>query len=166
MPMSVQMNIIKATKKEVPDIVFLNSYVQKVHVEKHPDIFKPVGKTDDLKKFFDIVLSKEDNCILVGYIDSTPVGYVWATFDLEPDNPFNYEIKRVHIHHMAVHEKFRRQHIGKLLFRELQSIAREKGIRDFTLDTWAFNKVALSFFNQLGFATYGVKMWRRDKLNT
>lgn len=119
--MRVQMNIIKATKKEVPAIVFLNSYVQKIHVERHPDIFKPVGKEDDLKKFFDIVLSKENNCILVGYIDSTPVGYLWATFDLEPDNPFNYEIKRVHIHQMAVHERFRRQHIGKLLFRELQS---------------------------------------------
>jgi len=164
--MSVPMNIIKATKKEIPDIVFLNSYVQKIHVEKHPDIFKPVGNEDDLKKFFDMVLNKENNCILLGYIGSTPVGYLWATFELKPDNPFKHEIKRVYIHHIAVHERFRRQDIGKSLFRELQGIAGEKGIQSFALDTWAFNKDAQSFFEELGFVTYGVKMWKRDESHT
>ena len=70
------MDIIKATKKEIPDIVFLNSFVQKIHVEKHPDIFKPVGNDDDLKKFFGFILLKEESCILLAYI----VAHLLATY--------------------------------------------------------------------------------------
>jgi hypothetical protein len=65
------MDIIKTKKQEIPDIVYLNSFVQKIHAEKHPDIFKPVGNDDALNKFFDSILSKETN-----------VGYLWAAFGL------------------------------------------------------------------------------------
>ena len=50
------MDIIKADKENIPDIIFLNSFVQKIHHEKHPDIFKPVGSNDDLIKYFDALL--------------------------------------------------------------------------------------------------------------
>ena len=157
------MDIIKAKKKDIPDIVFLNSFVQKIHAEKYPDIFKRVGKDEDLGKFFDLILSKDTNCILIAYIEGTPVGYLWAAFDIKPDNPFTYERRRVYIHHMAVYERFRRQHIGSALFNEMQSIARQKGFRNFATDTWAFNRNAKRFFGNLGFDTYNIRMWRKDE---
>lgn len=75
------MDILKAKKKDIPDIVFLNSFVQKIHIEKYPDIFKSVGNGEDLNKFFDLILSKEANCILVAYMEGIPVGYLWAAFE-------------------------------------------------------------------------------------
>jgi ribosomal protein S18 acetylase RimI-like enzyme len=114
--MRLQIDIIKAKKKDIPDIVFLNSFVQKIHTEKYPDIFKPAGKDEDLGKFFDLILSKDTNCILIAYIEGTPVGYLWAAFDSKPDNPLTYERRQVYIHHVAVNERFRRQHIGSALF--------------------------------------------------
>jgi ribosomal protein S18 acetylase RimI-like enzyme len=163
--MSLQIDIIKAKKEDIPDIVFLNSFVQKIHFESHPDIFKPVGNDDALNKFFDFILSKEINCILVAYIEGIPVGYLWAAFDNKPDNPFTYERRQVYIHHVVVHEGFRRQHIGNALFNEIQSIAKQEGIRSFALNTWVFNRNAQRFFKNLGFDTYNIKMWRNDESN-
>ncbi len=160
------MDIIKAKKKDIPDIVFLNSFVQKIHFENHPDIFKPVGNDENLNKFFDSILNKETNFILVAYVGGTPVGYLWATFIDKPEDPLTYERKQVYIHHIVVHEGFRRQHIGNALFNEMQTIARGKGFLNFALDTWNFNGIAQRFFEKLGFDTYNIKMWRNDESNT
>ena len=163
--MSLQMDIIKAKKKDIPDIVFLNSFVQKIHVEKHPEIFKPVGNDADFSKFFEFILSKETNCILIAYVEGTPVGYLWAAFENKPDTPLTFERRQVYIHHVAVHERFRRQHIGSALFNEIQSIAKQEGFYNFAVDTWAFNNNAQRFIEKLGFDTYNIKMWRNDESN-
>jgi len=162
----VELKIIKADRGNISDIVFLNSFVQKIHVENHPDIFKPVGNDADLIKFFDSVLSKEANCILIAYIEGTPVGYLWAAFEIKPDTSLTFERRQVYIHHIAVHENYRQKKIGSALFKEIQTIARNEGFHYFATDTWDFNIPAQSFFNQLGFETYNLRMWRKDDLNT
>lgn len=159
----VTVNIIKAKNKDIPDIVFLNSFVQKIHFEKYPDIFKPVGNGEDLNKFFESILSKETNCILIAYIEGKPVGYLWAAFQNKPDSPLTYERRQVYIHHVAVHEQFRRQNIGTVLFKEIQSIARQEGYSHFAVDTWSFNRNAQRFIKRLGFETYNIKMWQNDE---
>ncbi len=156
----MQMDIIKAKKKDIPDIVFLNSFVQKIHVEKHPDIFKPPGNDADLINFFESILNKEAHCILIAYIEGTPVGYLWAVFENKQDTPLTFERRQVYIHHVAVHEEFRRQNIGNSLFNEIRSIARQEGYNHFAVDTWAFNKNAQKFFEKLGFEIYNIKMWQ------
>jgi len=160
------MDILKANKKEIPDIVLLNSFVQRIHAERHPDIFKPVGNDDDLPEFFDSIISKETNCILIAYIEGTPVGYLWATFYNRPDNPLTYERRQVYIHHVAVHEGFRRKHIGSALFEEIRSIAEQEGFHNFVADTLGFNKDAQTFFQNLGFDALSIRMWRNDESNT
>jgi len=166
MKRSKPIKILKASQKDISDIVLLNSFVQKIHAEKHPDIFKPVENDGDLKQFFEYILSNDKNYILLAYIDSDPVGYIWISFELRPDNPFTFERKQVYIHHIVVHEEFRGQHIGNALFSEINNIARQKDIYNFALDTWAFNENAQRFFEKLGFITYNIRMWRNDESRT
>ena len=153
------MDIIKATKANTPDIVFLNTFVQKIHHEQYPDIFKPATSNDAIHKFFESILSDEQNCLLMAYKDGLPVGYLWAAFMQRPDNALTYGRKSIYINHIAVHEDFRREHIAKTLFEELQRIAKQKEIRHFALDTWTFNTEAHRFFEKMGFETYNLKMW-------
>jgi hypothetical protein len=66
--MSSSMNKIKirkATPKEIPDIVFLNSFVQRIHAEQYPDMFKPLGNHGEVSQFFEFILSKEHNFVLL-----------------------------------------------------------------------------------------------------
>jgi GNAT superfamily N-acetyltransferase len=106
-------------------------------------------------------LSKEQNCVLLAYKDNTPVGYLWATFEQRPENPFKYAQTQVYVHQISVHDQHRRQGIGHALFGELENLAKEKGITQFALDSWAFNKNAHRFFEKLGFVTYNLNMWRK-----
>ena len=155
------MDIIKADKRHIPDIVFLNAFVQRIHAEQYPEIFKPVGNDEALTRFFKNLLKKGQNYIFLAYIERTPVGYIWITLDLRPENPFTYERKEAHLHHVAVHEEYRQQNIGKALFNEIRSFANQYGIQHFVLTTWAFNKDAHLFFEKLGFVSYRLNMWKK-----
>jgi len=156
------MNIVKATKNEIPDIVSLNAHVQRIHHESHPEIFKPVSDDQSIHGFFDYLINQESNIFLVAYIDSVPIGYAWYAVEEKPDFPMKYSRKQVYIHQIAVHEGYRRQKVGKSLFSEIEKQAKEKGITHFELDSWSFNTEAHRFFNSLGFETYNIQMWRRS----
>ena len=156
-----KIKIVKATRDEISDIVFLNSFVQRIHAEQYPDVFKSLGNHKEITQFFESILAKEQNCVLLAYSKNTPVGYLWATFEQKPENPFKHKQKQVYIHQISVHDQYRRQGVGQALFRELERLAKENGISHFALDSWAFNKKAHRFFKKLGFVTYNINMWRR-----
>jgi len=156
-----KIKIIKATREKIPDIVFLNSFVQKTHAEHYPDVFKSLGNHEEVTRFFEFILSKEQNYVLLAYRAHMPVGYLWAAFEQKPENPFKFKQTQVYIHQISVHDQYRRQGIGNALFRKLERVAKEKGINQFALDTWAFNNNAKRFFQKLGFVTYNLNMWRK-----
>jgi ribosomal protein S18 acetylase RimI-like enzyme len=154
------MNIIRAKTEYIPDIVFLNSFVQKIHHEEYPDIFKPPGNNDALGDYFERVLENPSNCVLIAYEEDQPMGYLCATFVTRSENALTYERRQVYIQHVAVHEDFRRRNVGSTLFDKLESMANQKGFNNFALDTWVFNTNAQNFFESLGFEPYNIKSWR------
>jgi ribosomal protein S18 acetylase RimI-like enzyme len=160
------MKIVKASNNEIPDIVKLNSFVQKIHCNEHPDIFKPIGNDSDVGKFFKYIIDQENNYLFVAYLKDTAVGYAWAALDTRPDFALKYVRRQVYIHQIAVHEKYRKQSIGKTLFKEIENLATSEGIDHFELDSWAFNTDAHVFFKKMGFETYNIKMWRKPKQST
>jgi ribosomal protein S18 acetylase RimI-like enzyme len=155
------MKIIRATMNEIPDIVFLNSYVQKIHHEKFPDIFKPTGNNKDVHKFFELIISKENNYLFMAYQEGVAAGYCWAAIEARSDSALKYSRKQVYVHQIAVHEKYRNQRIGRALFAEIEKVARQEGIEHFEVDSWFFNSGAQTFFNKLGFETYKICLWRK-----
>lgn len=155
------MKIIRATKKNVADIVYLNSFVQQIHVLHHPDFFKPPINDINNQNYFKAVLEKENNYILIAYKNNKAVGYLWAELQYQPELPLLYEQKQFYIHHVSVDDEFKGQGIGKALFNEIESIAEEHGINKLALDVWAFNEDAQNIFKKLGFSVYNVNMWKK-----
>ncbi|MBU4054324.1 MAG: GNAT family N-acetyltransferase, partial [Proteobacteria bacterium] len=128
------------------------------------DIFKPPQDDPELAAFFQSIISRENNVILVAYIKGAPAGYIWAAFEKRPDNPLKYGKRRVTIHQIAVHANHRKKKIGTALFQEIQELAKMEGIDHFEMDSWAFNTDAHLFFQKLGFETFNIKMWRKPGL--
>lgn len=158
--MATMMEIVRATKKNIADIIFLNSFVQKIHTHQHPKYFKhPDDVEKDAIRFFNTILDKDQNYIFIAYQDKSPVGYLWVTVDEVPENPFKHSRQQIYIHQFVVHEEYRHQSIGTGLFSEVTKIADYKGIKHFEVDTWAFNSGAQKFFKHLGFETFNIKMW-------
>jgi ribosomal protein S18 acetylase RimI-like enzyme len=160
------MKIIQATNKEITDIVRLNVFVQEIHYQNHPDIFKPIGNDGDVKDLFKWIISKENNYLFLAYKEAIPVGYSWVTFEDRPEFALKYGRKQAYIHQIAVHKNYRQQHIGQALFDEIEILAKKEGISHFELDSWAFNTDAHVFFKKMGFETYNIKMWRKSRHST
>jgi hypothetical protein len=52
-----KMKIIRATKKDAANMLQLNTFVHNMHVNNHPEIFKPpVNDIDTLKFFEELIL--------------------------------------------------------------------------------------------------------------
>jgi ribosomal-protein-alanine N-acetyltransferase len=56
-----------------------------------------------------------------------------------------------HIVNIAVHPEFRRLRIGSMLLQKLLRLAKQKGVRDVTLEVGATNKEAICFYEKFGF---------------
>ncbi len=154
--------IIKhATQDEVPEIVMLNEYVQKIHAEAHPDLFKYPTDAAEMTTFFESIVSKPDHYCYIAYLDEQPVGYLWAAIQDRPENPFKYAQRRLYINHVAVHDQYRRHHVGQALFVKADELAQSLGITELALDVWAFNDTAQTFFKSRGFSVYNLNLWRR-----
>jgi len=156
------MKIKKATNAEVKDVVFLNTFVQKIHADKYPKIFKYPKNNEEVFQFFKSIIDQKSNYILIAQKEDIPVGYIWATLEHKSENPFKYERNYFYIHQLVVHEQYRHQGIGNKLVNEISIIADQKGIIDIHLDSWFFNKSAHRFFEKIGFTTYNLNMWRKQ----
>lgn len=157
------MKIIKATRNEISDIVSLNTFVQEIHHREFPDLFKPANTSQEIHRFFESIINVNNNHIFVAYQGQTPIGYAWVMLMNRPESPLKYARKLAYLHHITVHEKHRRQNIGKALFGEVEKLAEQEGIEHFELDTWSFNTDAKEFFQKLGFEPYNIRMWRRNQ---
>lgn len=160
------MKIVKATINEIPDIVMLWSFVQKIHHKKHPDIFKPVSNDSGINQFFQEIINDKNSYLFIAYIDAEAVGYALLALEDKPESPLKYGRRQFHIHQIAVHENHRRQQIGRALFNEIETLAHKKGIDHFEVNSWASNTDAHKFLNKLGFVPFNINMWRRLKPGT
>lgn len=157
------MKIEKATNEHINDIVSLNSFVQEIHREHHPDHFKSSNLvSSEASSFFERTIKTENNYIFIAYIDNIPVGYIWFTIDNIPENPFKTARTQIYIHQIVVHKQYTQQAIGRSLFEKAEVIAKQNNIDHYELDTWAFNSNAHAFFKKLGFETFNIKMWKES----
>ena len=67
----------------------------------------------------------------------------------------------IYVHQISVRPKFQKQGAGRALLDAVKAKGKEHGITLLALDTWAFNKEALAFFQSYGLVPYNIKLWNR-----
>lgn len=78
------------------------------------------------------------------------VGFAFGTTMLRPDKPTAFYVDEV-----SVHEKYRRQGIGKRLLRTIMERARERGCESVWLATEGDNAAALALYRSMGAGEQG-----------
>jgi ribosomal protein S18 acetylase RimI-like enzyme len=136
-----------------------NFFVQNIHHEAHPNIFKPYNEDEEINSFFEQQLSDQNNYIFLAFLSDIPVGYLWAQIQQIPETPFTFSQSRIFIHHVSVDEKFRWKGVGACLMDEVTKVSKNLDIPDIAVDTWAFNNEANHFFRSQGFDSYNFRMW-------
>jgi diamine N-acetyltransferase len=154
------MKIRKATKKDAGTLSALNAEAQKIHADAFPEIFKQPENDSFAIQFVLEKLDVPGNYYCIANINGEDVGYVYAKIIDMPENPFMFQWKFIHIDQITIKKKYQRMGCGEKLIAEINNLAKDKGIKTITLDTWLFNEQAQSFFKKQGFIPFQNRKWK------
>lgn len=143
------LNIRRATDKDIPVIDKLLYEVHKVHSDARPDIFKAGAKkyTDgQLEK----IISDDKTPVFVAERDGEVVGYAFCIHRQFVNDNNMTDIKTLYIDDLCVDEAARGGHIGKRLYEYVLDFAKQNGYYNVTLNVWADNVNAVKFYEKIG----------------
>lgn len=153
----VKKMIRKATTNDIPRILELLSQVNDVHAEGRPDYFikgKRKYEENELRKILDDDTSPifvcEEECDVKGYAFCIIQDFSHCD-NLHPD-------KSLYIDDICVDEKYRRQGIGKKLYKHVVKYAKEERCFNISLNVWDKNPEAKAFYENMGMTVQKVCM--------
>lgn len=142
------MEIRKATKADIGGLAKLLFEVQKVHSDVRPDLFI-AGARKYTDEELEGMLLDDSKPIFVADVDGAVGGYVFCVVSV-PNSHTLQPIKTLYIDDLCVDEGIRGHHIGSELYRFVVDYAKSIGCYNVTLNVWADNKNALSFYEKIG----------------
>ena len=121
-----------------------------VHHEGRPDLFRKDGqkyKQQDLIR----ILNDEKTPVFAG-VDQNDnmLGYAMCIFKEAKNNTSLCDYKSLYVDDLCVDESYRGQHIGKTILDFAVNFAKENGCASVTLNVWACNESARSFYESYG----------------
>lgn len=149
----VVMKIRKAEEKDIPRIMELLGQVLQIHAEIRPDVFIP-GTTKYTVSELKELLEQEDKPIYVAAgEDDVCIGYAFCQLKEQPFSTNMVPFKALFIDDLCVDKQTRGQHIGEILFEYVKLQAKKLGCYEVTLNVWAGNTSAESFYEKMGMKT-------------
>lgn len=146
------LKIKKARQKDIADISDLWLEFMAFHI-KYDDYFKI---STDGQSHFNIFLSEQirdkKSLVLVGLEDKEICSYLLAKIESRP--PVFKETKYGLISDLAVSEKYRRQGIGKQLYKSSIIWFKKHKIQNIELSVATTNPISVAFWDKLGFRSY------------
>ena len=155
------MNIRQATPADSPLLSSLCIDVQRLHAERHPDIFKMPRSEDFATPFFDEMLADPTARIFIAEEDGHAIGYIFCKLFERPEGPFTYANRFLQIEHISVRPEAQRHGVGAALMNRAEELARELRVTKIQLDSWDFNLEAHAFFERMGFEKFDFRFWRK-----
>ena len=115
----------------------------------------PMGGGEDLsdyakKNLVKTLLTRNDVFIILVFVGNKPAALLTAiegfsTFACKP---------LLNVHDVVVHKDFRGQGLTKILFENIEAVAKRIGCCKITLEVLSGNKIACKAYNRLGFSDY------------
>lgn len=145
-------NEIKIRNAEISDIESLDRLlyqVQKVHSDARPDLFVAGTKKysdEQLKQ----ILRDKTKPVFVATENGAVLGYAFCILFDNRDSNTLAAVKTLYIDDLCVDKTCRGKGIGKLLYEYVIDFAKKCGCYNVTLNVWADNKNAVSFYEKIG----------------
>ena len=147
------MNIRRAEKKDIPQIIELLGQVLQIHADIRPDIFIS-GTTKYTNDELEQMIKDEMKPIYVAVNENDMcVGYAFCQLKEQPFSNNMVQFKSLFIDDLCVDKSTRGQHIGEQLFEYVKSEAKRMGCYEVTLNVWAGNTSAEKFYEKMGMKT-------------
>ncbi len=144
------MTVRRAEKKDIPAIMKLLIQVDMVHHNGRPDIFKGPATKYNEEELEEILKDPETPVFVWTDEDGSVGGHAFCIHKQILDDHVLTDIKTLYIDDICVDEEKRGKGVGKALFDRVKAYAEENGFYNITLNVWACNPGAYSFYESLG----------------
>ena len=141
--------ITKATKSDIPDILRLLHQVLEVHHNGRPDIFK-TGATKYTEGELEKLLCDEKRPVLVAKSGIRMLGYAFCVIKVTENDNILEDMKTLYIDDLCVDECERGTGVGRALYEHVKAYAKEIGCYNLTLNVWECNEGAKRFYEAMG----------------
>lgn len=145
----MELRIRRAAGKDIPILDELLLQVENVHNAIRPDLFAANAKKYDEEQLKRII-TDDNRPIFVAETDGTVSGYAFCIYVDQKDSNVLTPIKTLYVDDLCVNKAFRGKGIGKKLYEYVIEFARNNGFYNVTLNVWADNVSAVSFYQKLG----------------
>ena len=145
------MNIRQATGNDSLLLSRLCMDVQRLHAEKHPDIFKMPQREDFAVTYFDEMLADPAVAIYLAEEDGETTGYILCKLFERPETVFTHANRFLSIEHISVRPAARQRGVGSALMARAERLAKDLHVTRIQLNSWDFNTTAHSLFEKCGF---------------
>ncbi len=140
-----------ATEKDFIGVTKLYRESFKLHHKAHPRIFNPAPQFPLSRGSFLNILEDENELMMVAEKEKVIVGFINASIEKDGRDRWQKAYHRVSIDDICVNQPERRSGIGRQLMQSIEKWAVKKGIKELTVITFNFNKIATKFYANLGY---------------
>jgi len=154
--LEVTMDIRFAQNQDIPDILNLLEQVNFIHHQARPDIIKKATKYTEEE--VTEIIEDHQRPLLVAVEDNHVLGYMFGIFQETTENDFLVGEKSLYIDDICVDQNARGKHVGQSLYQATKELAADSGCHRITLNVWAFNESAKSFYEKMGMQTFKITL--------
>lgn len=152
------MEIRKAEKKDMEEIMGLLRQVNDIHANGRPDIFIS-GLTKYDNEGLSQIIQNPQTPVFVGIDDKGKLaGYCFCIVEDHSGYVNLRPVKTLYIDDLCVDENRRGQHVGQKLYEYVKKYAKENGFYNVTLNVWSCNPGAQRFYEAMGMTTMKTMM--------
>ena len=144
------MNVRRAMVEDAAQISALLEDVHQLHVDAHPEIFKPVSPEVFPPETVAALMTDPNVFFFLAEESEEVVGYLQAELRQRPESPFRYEQNEIHVHHISVKPTHKHRGHGERLMDAAKELMHIHNADTLTLNVWAFNHNAQAFFRAQG----------------
>lgn len=141
------------------DIRNLVVEVHNLHVKSRPDVYLDVDNPFTKEQFQDLLNSNNIKLFVVENENNKDLlAYCIIKIMSTPLLPMLIQSKFAYIDDFCVKNSYKRNGIGKLLFKYIVDYAKLEGTSSLQLSVWEFNQDAVKFYEALGMSTRNRRM--------
>ena len=155
------MNIRRATSADGSLLSFLTVDVQRLHAERHPDIFKMPSDDEFALTFFDEQPADQKVSIFIAEAKDQALGCVVCKLMERDQTLFTFELRYLLIDQISVRPEAQGKGVGAALIKQAELLARELNVKEIRLDSWDFNIKAHAFFENQGFEKFNHRFLKK-----
>lgn len=153
--------IRKATEKDYPAVNTLYYETYNSYHKNIPDSYKKTPKKALPKGTFLNMIEHKESFVIVAKKNEVVVGMLYATIEKNEGDEWSHSYHRVSIEEISVLPAFISQGIGTMLLQETENWTKKKKINDLIVLVYAFNKIAISFYEKNSYNPYSIQMKKK-----